>query len=150
MIEKTISEIEAKISGAESVSAERKQELLKLLGTLKTEVAKLSKTHGEQADSIAGFAQLSAHEATRAEQNPQLRELSLKACARPSTASNNRIRGSSRSSTAISKRCRIWEFDFRPTQDSIFQNLNSAKILVILNLQINLNPPSAPASQSPP
>jgi Mg2+ and Co2+ transporter CorA len=77
MIEKTISEIEAKISGADSVSAERKQELLKLLGTLKMEVAKLSKTHGEQADSIAGFAQLSAHEATRTEQNPQLRELSL-------------------------------------------------------------------------
>ena len=76
MIENTISEIEAKISGAESVSAERKAELLKLLGTLKTEVAKLSKTHGEQADSIAGFAKLSAHEATRTEPNPQLRELS--------------------------------------------------------------------------
>ena len=77
MIEKTISDIEAKISGADSVSAERKQELLQLLGTLKTEVANLSKTNVEQADSIAGFAQISAHEATRAEQNPQLRELSL-------------------------------------------------------------------------
>ena len=77
MIEKTISEIETKISGAESVSPERRQELLKLLGTLKAEVAELSKTNVEQADSIAGFAQLSAHEATRAEQNPQLRELSL-------------------------------------------------------------------------
>jgi Mg2+ and Co2+ transporter CorA len=76
MIEKTISEIEAQIGGAESVSAERKAELLKLLGTLKTEVAELSKTHGEQADSIAGFAKVSAHEATRTEQNPQLRELS--------------------------------------------------------------------------
>jgi len=76
MIENTISEIEAKISGAESVSAERKAELLKLLGTLKTEVAKLSETHGEQADSIAGFARLSAHEATRVDKNPQLRELS--------------------------------------------------------------------------
>ena len=77
MIEKTISEIEAKIGGAESVSAERKAELLNLLGTLKTEVAALSKTHGEQADSIAGFAKMSAHEATRTEPNPQLRELSL-------------------------------------------------------------------------
>ncbi len=77
MIEKTISEIEAKISGAESVGPARKQELLKLLATLKAEVAELSKTNGEQADSIAGFAQLSAHEATRAEQNPLLRELSL-------------------------------------------------------------------------
>ena len=78
MIEKTISEIEEKISGAESVSAERKKELLKLLGTLKTEVANLSETHGEQADSIAGFAKLSAHEATRVDQNPELRELSIK------------------------------------------------------------------------
>ncbi len=77
MIEKTISEIEAKIGGAESVSSERKQELLKLLGTLKAEVAELSKTNVEQADSIAGFAQLSTHEAMRAEQNPRLRELSL-------------------------------------------------------------------------
>ncbi len=77
MIEKTISEIEAKIGGAESVSAARKAELLKLLGTLKTEVAELSKTHGEQADSIAGFAKLSAHEATRVDQNPQLREISI-------------------------------------------------------------------------
>ena len=76
MIEKTISEIEAQIGGAEAVSAERKQELLKLLATLKTEVAELSKTHSEQADSIAGFAKVSAHEATRIEQNPQLRELS--------------------------------------------------------------------------
>jgi Mg2+ and Co2+ transporter CorA len=77
MIEQTISEIETKIGGTESVSPEHKQELLKLLGTLKTEVAELAKTHGEQADSIAGFARLSAHEAMRAEQNPQLRELSL-------------------------------------------------------------------------
>ncbi len=77
MIEKTINEIESRISGADSVSAERKQELLKLLGRLKTEIAELSKTNAEQADSIAGFAQLSTHEATRTEQNPQLRELSL-------------------------------------------------------------------------
>jgi Mg2+ and Co2+ transporter CorA len=78
MIEKTISEIETKISGAESVSPERRRELLQLLATLKTEVAELSKTNEEQADSIAGFAQLSTHEAMRSEQNPQLRELSLK------------------------------------------------------------------------
>jgi len=78
MIEKTISEIEAQIAGAEAVSAERKAELLKLLGTLKTEVAALSKTHGEQADSIAGFAKVSAHEATRVDQNPELREISIR------------------------------------------------------------------------
>lgn len=76
MIEKTISEIEARIGGAESVSPTHKQELLNLLSTLKTEVAELSKTHGEQANSIAGFVQLSANEATRTEPNPQLREIS--------------------------------------------------------------------------
>ena len=58
MIEKTISEIEAKIGAAESASPERRRELLQLLATLKTEVAKLSKTHSEQADSIANFAKL--------------------------------------------------------------------------------------------
>ena len=77
MIEKTISEIEAQITGANAVSAERKAELLQLLGTLKTEVAELSKTHSEQADSIVGFARVSTHEATRQEPDEQLRELSL-------------------------------------------------------------------------
>jgi len=76
MIEKTISEIEAKVRGAESVGDERKRELLELLGKLKSEVGTLAKTHGEQADSIANFARLSALEATRTEPNRQLRELS--------------------------------------------------------------------------
>jgi prefoldin subunit 5 len=71
MIKDTLDEIEAKIRGAESVSEERKRELFQLLGTLKAEVGKLSKTHDEQAQSIARFAELSAHEATRAQQNPQ-------------------------------------------------------------------------------
>jgi Mg2+ and Co2+ transporter CorA len=78
MNEKTISEIEARIRGADSISDDRKRELLQLLGTLKSEVGVLEKTHNEQARSIAGFAQLSAHEATRADQNPQLRELSIR------------------------------------------------------------------------
>lgn len=76
MIEKTMGDIEARIRSADSVSAAQKQELLKLLGTLKSEVAALSKTHREQADSIAGFVQLSAHEATRSEPSPQLRDIS--------------------------------------------------------------------------
>ena len=76
MIENTISEIEAKIQSTESVGEDQKRELLRLLGTLKTEVGTLAKTHGEQADSIANFAKLSALEATRTEPNSQLRELS--------------------------------------------------------------------------
>jgi Domain of unknown function (DUF4404) len=78
MIEDTLQEIEARLRGSESVPEERRAELLKLLTTLKSEVAELSKTHSEQAQSIAGFTNLSAHEATRADQQPELLNLSLK------------------------------------------------------------------------
>ena len=77
MIEDTIGKIESRIQSADAIKDDRKQELLALLGTLKAEVAKLSQTHEEQAESIAGFTERSAHEATRTEQNPQLLQLSL-------------------------------------------------------------------------
>jgi hypothetical protein len=77
MIDDTIGKIENQIRSSEAIKSERREELLDLLGTLKAEVAKLSETNGEQARSIAGFAQVSAHEATRSEQNPQLLKLSL-------------------------------------------------------------------------
>ena len=78
MIEDTVSKIEAKIQNSESIKEDRKRDLLQLLGTLKSEIAELSKTHGEEAQSIAGFTQISTHEATRSEQNPELLKLSLK------------------------------------------------------------------------
>ncbi len=78
MIEDTIRNIEARIEASETIKADRRRELLQLLGTLKAEVAALSETHEEQAESIAGFAELFAREATREKQNPQLLSLSLK------------------------------------------------------------------------
>jgi hypothetical protein len=77
MIDETIGQIEARIQSADAVKDERKREVLQLLATLKSEVAELSKTHEEQAQSIAGFTQVSAHEATRKRQDPQLLDLSL-------------------------------------------------------------------------
>ena len=77
MIEETVGKIESRIQGAETIPPERKQELAQLLGTLKSEIAELSKTHSEQAESIAGFTEISAHEATRAKQDPELLKLSL-------------------------------------------------------------------------
>jgi archaellum component FlaC len=77
MIEDTIGQIEAKIRNADAIKDDRRRELLELVGTLKSEVANLSKTHEEQAQSIAGFAQVSTYEATRTEQNPDLLKLSL-------------------------------------------------------------------------
>lgn len=77
MNESNLNEIEAKIRAADNLSDDRKRELLQLLGILKTEVGSLSKTHDEEAKSIAGFAQLSAHEATRQQKNPQSLQHSL-------------------------------------------------------------------------
>jgi archaellum component FlaC len=78
MIEDTIKKLEARIESADAcITDERREELRQLLQTLKSEVANLAQTHEEQAESIAGFADLSTHEATRSEQNPQLLKLSL-------------------------------------------------------------------------
>lgn len=78
MIEKTIGEIESQINRTTTVSPEQKRELLQSLATLKSEISKLAQTHEAQADSITGFARISAHEATRTDQQPQLRELSVR------------------------------------------------------------------------
>jgi hypothetical protein len=77
MIEDTISKIETRLQ-SEALDPERRKELLDLLSTLKSEVASLAKTHSEEAQSIAGFAEISTHEATRSEKNPQLLDLSLR------------------------------------------------------------------------
>jgi len=77
MIEDTIAKIEARLQNADALPPEKRQELQQLLATLKSEVAKLSRTHAEQAESIAGFADISTHEATREQQNPELLKLSL-------------------------------------------------------------------------
>lgn len=77
MIQDTLSKIETRL-GQSGVKDESKAELLALLGTLKSEVAELSKTHGDAAQSITGFTQVSTHEATRETPNPELVAYSLK------------------------------------------------------------------------
>jgi hypothetical protein len=79
VIEETIKQIEARIHSTDSLAPERRRELIELLATLKAEAGELAKTHGEQAQSIVGFAQVTTHEATRAEQDPKLLDLSLEA-----------------------------------------------------------------------
>jgi len=77
MIQETIESIETKIKESTSIGNENKNELLNLLGALKEEVSELSKTHAEDAESIAHFTQASAHEATKTARNPQLLKLSV-------------------------------------------------------------------------
>jgi len=71
MLDDTISKIEGRIKGSGAVSEVHRAELLKLLGQLREEIATLSKTHQEQAESITSFAQVSALEATRDAKNPE-------------------------------------------------------------------------------
>jgi hypothetical protein len=78
MIDDTLAKIEARIQNAETVSDDKRRELQQLLETLKSEVAALSRTHAEQAESIAGFTELSTREATRDSRNPKLIGLSLR------------------------------------------------------------------------
>jgi hypothetical protein len=81
MIQNTIAELEARIEKAGAVRPESKAELLSLLATLRAEIAALSKTHSDDAESIAGFASISAHEAIREKRNPELMKLSLEGLA---------------------------------------------------------------------
>ena len=77
MIKRTISEIKDRIQKASSIKEEKKSELLNLLSTLKFEVEELSKTQADHAKSITGFTDISTHEATRENKNPELLKLSI-------------------------------------------------------------------------
>jgi len=72
MIEETIKKIEARIQSTENLPADKKEELYSLVHTLKKEIEELSKTDIEHARSIAGFTELSTHEATRSDKKPKL------------------------------------------------------------------------------
>ncbi len=77
MSEALIERIEQKIRNSNGMGDERKEELMKLLKTLRTEVSTLEKTHVDNAESIAGFAGAAAHEAMRSETNPHLLQLAI-------------------------------------------------------------------------
>ncbi len=77
MIKDRLDKIEERLKKSNTVPEKEKVELLDLLTTLRTEIADLSKTHHEQAESVAGFAELSTHEATREEKSPALVNLSI-------------------------------------------------------------------------
>ena len=77
MIQDRLDKIEERLKQSKTGKESDKAELLTLLTTLRTEIAGLSQTHHEQAESIAGFAELSTHEATRSEKSPELFNLSI-------------------------------------------------------------------------
>jgi hypothetical protein len=74
----TLERIEERIRSTERMDEKQKREMLVLLDELKREIAPIAETHAEQAGSIAGFAEVSSSEATRADKNPELLDLSLR------------------------------------------------------------------------
>ncbi|MBM3875838.1 MAG: DUF4404 family protein [Verrucomicrobia bacterium] len=77
MIHDTIAQLRGRLEASGALKPEAKSAVLGLLETLKSEVNELSATHADQARSIAGFTQVSAHEATRERPDTRLKELSI-------------------------------------------------------------------------
>jgi len=77
MIEDRIQKIEARLRESPNIPEASRAELLTLLAALKEEASTLTKSHEEDARSIARFVDASAHEATRAEKKPKQMEASL-------------------------------------------------------------------------
>jgi len=77
MIQDRLDKLEERLKQSREVKESDKAELLTIVTDLRTEIAELSRTHHEQAESIVGFAELSAHEATRKSKSPALFDLSI-------------------------------------------------------------------------
>jgi hypothetical protein len=65
MTDDRIEKIKSAVESAESIPADKKAELLRLLSKLQPAIARVSQTHHEDAESIARLVEVSAH-ATKA------------------------------------------------------------------------------------
>jgi hypothetical protein len=77
MLDDTLAKLEKSVLSSKTIDSNQRDELLSLVSTLRTEVTSLARTHEDHAQSIAGFAQITAHEATRANKDDRLLKLSL-------------------------------------------------------------------------
>ncbi len=77
MINNTMDKIEGKIKNSIHITDDNKQEYLTMIATLRQEVSELSETEKDQAETITGFAGVTAHEATKEELNPELLKISI-------------------------------------------------------------------------
>ena len=59
------------------VDEKKKAEVLGQLSALRKEIDELARTDADRAKTISGFAELSAHEATRPKPHPELLEISV-------------------------------------------------------------------------
>jgi len=71
MIQDRIAQIEATLSNAPNIPMETRQELLKLLADLKTEVTPFATTHGAEAQSITQLTDTAVQRATSEQQRSE-------------------------------------------------------------------------------
>ena len=67
-----LAELETKLQKTDTLHAKDREELLKLLTDLKSEIITLSQTHEEDVQSIVGFTHVSMYEAIRQQKNQHL------------------------------------------------------------------------------
>jgi len=77
MINDTLSRIEQTIATSETLSVERKQELLSLVTNLKDEIHGLGDSYRDEAGSIVRYAESSVNEAVREQQDSELLDHTL-------------------------------------------------------------------------
>jgi ABC-type transporter Mla subunit MlaD len=71
MTDERIEKIKSAVEGADHIPAEKKAELLALLGDLKPAIAKVAETHPEVAHSIGQSVEASAQIAARENKGPE-------------------------------------------------------------------------------
>jgi len=72
MLEQTLTELESNIRQSETLAVEKKAELLRLLATLKADIAALEQTHATHAVSVVEYTAQLTLEAIRQTRDPQL------------------------------------------------------------------------------
>lgn len=74
---KSLQDVEKAIADHQDIPSETKAELLRLLSTLKSEIATLEHTRADHAESVIGLTQRSMHEAIQQPKDPQRADSAL-------------------------------------------------------------------------
>ncbi len=75
MSKETIEKIASRVKETSSLSGNQKNEMLRLLDDLKSEIGELAKTDKGRAEKIANLTESSTEEAIKKEKEPELAEL---------------------------------------------------------------------------
>ena len=78
MLNNTVEKIEKTLSSSKSLSDRQKNDLIKLVGDLKKELALVYDNEKDDTESVINFAAVSAHEAAKKNKNSELADISRK------------------------------------------------------------------------